>query len=109
SEKVGSGSWSVLQDTSATSKGLGGRPDGSYSYRVRACKASGTGNCSAYSSAKAIAVALTPVVPSLTVPASSQTGSYSVSWSTSSGATHYELSEKVGSGGWSVVQDTSST
>src|SRR5690606_20541703 len=48
-----------------------------------------------------------PPAVTLTLPTSSSTGSYTVSWTSSSGATHYELSEQVGSGSWSVIQDTS--
>src|SRR5690606_21027274 len=112
SEQVGSGSWSVIQDTSATSRNITGKTNGSYSYRVRACAGTGTGNCSAYSATRMITVAIpipTPPVPTLTLPTSSTTGSYTASWTSSSGATHYELGERVGSGSWTVIQDTSAT
>src|SRR5690606_19773390 len=109
-ERVGSGSWSVIQDLAATSRAITGKTDGSYSYRVRACQGSGTGNCSAYSDTKTITVAIpppTPPVPTLTLPTSSTTGSYTASWTTATGATHYELGERIGSGSWTVIQDTS--
>ncbi|MDG6348789.1 hypothetical protein QAA18_08585, partial [Luteimonas sp. 8-5] len=60
SEKVGTGSWSVIQDTSATSRAISGKTDGSYSYRVRACAGTGTGNCSGYSTTKTITVTIPP-------------------------------------------------
>ncbi|MDG6348790.1 hypothetical protein QAA18_08590, partial [Luteimonas sp. 8-5] len=56
-----------------------------------------------------VVTAAPPPVPTLTLPTSSATGSYTASWSSSTGATHYELSEKVGTGSWSVIQDTSAT
>src|SRR5690606_34246928 len=92
------------------SRNISGKTNGSYSYRVRACAGTGTGNCSAYSATGTITVAIpppTPDVPTLTLPTSSTTGSYTASWTSSTGATHYELSEQIGSGSWSVIQDTS--
>jgi hypothetical protein len=108
-ERIGSGGWSVIQDTSATAMSLSGKANGTYGYQVRACAGPGTGNCSGYSATSTITVTLPPAAPTLTVPSTSITGSYSASWSTSSGATHYELSEQVGAGSWSVIQDTSAT
>src|SRR5690606_11748691 len=111
-ERVGSGSWSVIQDLAATSRAITGKTDGSYSYRVRACQGSGTGNCSAYSDTKTITVAIpppTPDVPTLTLPTSSTTGSYTASWTSSTGATPYEPSAQVGGASWSVVQDLAAT
>jgi hypothetical protein len=112
SEKIGSGSWIPVQDDGTTSWNASGKADGSYSYRVRACAGSGTGNCSSYSSTKTITVTNAPTpppTPTLTVPSTSSTGSYTASWTTSTGATHYDLSEQVGSGSWTSIQNTSAT
>jgi predicted phage tail protein len=110
SEQVGGGSWAVIQDTSALSKAISGKANGSYGYRLRACNGSGASYCSAYTATSTISVSIpaTPAVPTLTVPATSSTGSYTASWTTVSNATHYELSELVGST-WTVIQDTSAT
>src|SRR5690606_35343941 len=105
SEKVGRCSWTVVQDTSAITRTVTGKINGSYSYWVRACAGTGTRVCSAYSATKTIAVTLTPPVPALSLPSSSTTGSYTASWTSSTGATHYELSEQVSSGGRRVGKD----
>ena len=107
-EKVGSGTWTTIQNTSATSKLLSGKGNNTYSYRVRACNSSG---CSAYSVVKSTVVLLPPsTAPStFTVPSLDNDGSYSISWSSVSTATYYTLQEKVGSGTWTTIQNTSAT
>ena len=104
-ERVGSGSWSTIQNTSSRSRNISGKGNGTYSYRVRACNGSG---CSSYSSIKSTTVLLPPAnaPTTFTVPSSNSTGSYSVSWSAVSTSTTYTLQEKVGSGSWSTVQNT---
>ena len=65
--------------------------DGTYSYRVRACNDSG---CSNYQTgANGVVVTGPPGVPSsITIPATSATGTYTISWGTASGTvTRYEL------------------
>jgi predicted phage tail protein len=110
---VGAGSWAVVQDDGTTGRSFSAKADGSYGYRVRACAGTGTANCSAYSATGTIAVAATtiatPAVPALTLPATSNTGDYTASWSTVANATHYELSEQVDGGAWAVTDDTSAT
>lgn len=74
--------------------------DGTYYYRVRACNA---GGCSGYftGSTNSVVVRLTPAIPaSITVPATSGTGSYTISWgaSPSGTVTAYELWEATNSG-----------
>ncbi|MFA1262473.1 hypothetical protein ACDI97_13940 [Xanthomonas axonopodis pv. fascicularis] len=46
--------------------------------------------------------------PSLTVPGSSSTGNYTVSWSGVATADSYRLEEQVNGGGWSEVQNAPS-
>ncbi|WP_179957428.1 RHS repeat-associated core domain-containing protein [Exilibacterium tricleocarpae] len=73
-EKSANGSWGTIQDTSATSKTISGKSNGTYSYRVRACNPQ---LCSGYSSAGSIVVGQasqtpenidTPPVPQLQSP-----------------------------------------
>lgn len=45
--------------------------------------------------------------PTINVPSSNTTGTYTVNWNSIAGATFYVLQEKVGSGGWSTVQSSS--
>ena len=73
--------------------------NGAYYYRVRACNTPAA--CSAYrTGTNAISVTLPPGVPgAASVPAYSNTGSYSISWGASSGVlTAYELLESTVSG-----------
>src|SRR3546814_10343142 len=73
---------------------LSGKPDGTYSYRVRACSGTSTSTCGAYSAVDSIIVDAPPDAPLLIVPTGSSNGNYTVSWSTVSGATRYRLDEK---------------
>jgi YD repeat-containing protein len=73
------------------------RANGSYYYRVRACNG---GSCSAYTTGTSpIAVSRPPGTPaSISVPASSTTGTYTISWGTSTGdLTAYQLYESPSS------------
>jgi YD repeat-containing protein len=47
--------------------------------------------------------------PTLTAPATSSTGSYTVSWTTVSGALTYNLQKEMNGGAWASVQNTGST
>lgn len=74
---------------------LSGRGNGQYFYRVRACNSLA---CGAYrTGGNSTSVTLPPGAPaSISVPASSGTGSYTVSWSAASGTlTAYELYESM--------------
>jgi YD repeat-containing protein len=87
----------LVHDGAATGKALSGKANGTYYYRVRACNASG---CSAYrTSGNAVTVTIPPGLPaSITVPSSSTTGSYSISWGAASGTvTAYKLYEATNS------------
>jgi len=104
-QKLGSGSWVTVYTGATTSSTRTVTASGSYTYQVQACNASG---CSAYKASSAVTVTLPPASgPSLTVPASSTTGSYTVSWSAVSGATSYTLQEQVNGGAWATIQTSS--
>jgi hypothetical protein len=47
--------------------------------------------------------------PVLTAPVSSTTGSYPLSWTAVSLATHYELRERLGTGSWSTIHNAAGT
>lgn len=104
-ERLGSGSWAKIHDAAATSRAVSGKSTGSWGYRARACNTS----CGAWSAVATVQVTIPPAVPTLTAPATSSTGSYSVSWTTVATATSYELQERQGSGAWSSIQNTSAT
>ena len=92
--RINSGSWSTLQDNGATSRAESGLSDASYGYRVRACNTVG---CSAYSAVQTAVVSNPQSPPS--VPSSSTSGNYTVSWNTTWG-----LQEQANGGAWTVVQ-----
>ncbi|WP_454831485.1 RHS repeat protein [Pseudoxanthomonas wuyuanensis] len=102
-ESANGGSWTSVQNTASQSKAYSGKAAGSYSYRVKACNPAGCGPTSATATIQAIYPPAT--APTLTVPASSYTGSYTVSWTAVTGATSYQLEEQVGSGSWSLVHN----
>jgi hypothetical protein len=92
-----SGAVTVYNGT-GTSAALSGRGNGTYYYRVRACNTEAA--CSEYrTGGNPIVVTLTPGVPSsISVPSSSTTGNYTISWGTSTGTvTAYQLYEATNS------------
>jgi len=105
-ESANGGAWNEIHNGASTSLGVSGRTTGTYSYRARACNTTG---CGSYSATASIQVTLPPATPSLSVPSSSSTGSYTVSWSSVAHATSYRLEESVDGGGWTEVQNSAST
>lgn len=106
-ERLGSGSWGVIQSGAGTSAAITGRGTGSWSYQVRACNGAG---CGAWSATGTTAVTLPPAnAPTVSSPGSNTTGSYSVSWTAVSGATRYELDQRRNAGAWSKVHDGAAT
>lgn len=83
---------SLVHNSSSTSVAISGRGNGTYYYRARACNGSG---CGSFTSTISVVVALPPSVPgAMSIPSSSGTGSYTVSWGAASGnVTAYELQE----------------
>lgn len=105
-EQTNGGAWSTVQTDAAVSWAATGKGDGSYAYQVQACNDS---NCGPWSAVATTTVALPPAsAPSMSVPTSSATGSYTVSWTTVATATSYELQEQVNGGGWTTIQNASS-
>lgn len=108
-ERLNNGSWTSEATSTSTSITRSGKANGTWGYRVRACLSSDPAHCGAYSGIKSISVAKIPSAPtSLSVPSASNTGNYSVSWSSVSGATTYMLQERTGSGAWTTIQNSSS-
>src|SRR3546814_13277879 len=50
-----------------------------------------------------------PEPPVLTVPAASDDGSFTVSWTSSDGVAQYRLEEQIGSDGWNEIQEGGAT
>lgn len=100
--------WGTIYSGGATSYSQNETTTGTWIYQVQACNASG---CSAFrTSSGGVSVTIPPnSAPSLSVPASSANGSYTVSWSSVSGATTYTLQQQLNGGGWSTSQSSSAT
>lgn len=104
-EQVNGGGWATVLTSGLTSWSTSGRGNGTYSYRAQACNA---GGCGPWSSTGATTVTYPPAAaPSLSVPGSSSTGSYTVNWSAVAGAISYTLQEQVNAGTWGTVQNSS--
>ena len=107
-QQVNAGSWSIVQSSTATHWSTSGEASGAYGYGVQACNAIG---CGPWSATRTVTVTIPspPQTPSLSVPATSGTGSYTVSWSGVSGAASYSLRRRFNGGAWSVVQSSAAT
>ncbi len=92
-----------------TSKGLSGKSNGTYGYRVQACN---VGGCSGWSSTRSISVLLppaTPAAPSLSVIPPDTKPTINATWSAVSTATEYQLQETAPSGSVYSVYDGGAT
>ncbi|MDO1527979.1 DUF6531 domain-containing protein [Fulvimonas sp. R45] len=100
--------WSTIYSGSATSYTQHETTTGTWIYQVEACNSSG---CSIYRvSSGGVTVTIPPAsAPSLSVPATNSSGSYTVSWGSVGGATSYTLQEQVNGGGWSTAYSGSAT
>jgi predicted phage tail protein len=107
-ERLNSGSWSTIHNGTGTSKARTGRTTGTWGYRVRACNASG---CGAYSAIKSTVVTLPPGgAPTLSGPTSAfAPASYTISWTSVSGAASYQLEQRLNSGSWTTVHNGAGT
>ncbi|MDA8647061.1 hypothetical protein N9L54_06495, partial [Porticoccaceae bacterium] len=81
----------TVHNGSGTSKSFSGKSSAVYSYKIRACNA--LGDCGAYSAVKTTRVSRIPSVPALTAPANDSDGAYTVSWTSVTHATSYQLVE----------------
>lgn len=86
----------LVHNGTGKSKLISGKSDGAYYYRVRACNGDA---CGAYRlGSNPTSVLLAGIPSSITVPSSSTTGSYSISWGATNGtATAYRLYEATNS------------
>ncbi|MGH8597818.1 MAG: SpvB/TcaC N-terminal domain-containing protein, partial [Gammaproteobacteria bacterium] len=104
-EKIGTGAWTTIQNTTATSKSFTGKTDATYSYRVRAC---GPVICSAWTVTLSVQVMATPGVPgAITGPATDADGTYSIAWTGSTGnVASYKLEERITGGIFAQIQSS---
>ncbi|GFZ87883.1 RHS repeat protein [Dyella caseinilytica] len=103
--QVNGSTWSPVQSGTGTAYDATGQADGTYSYQVAGCNAAG---CSVWSNTTTATVLLPPASwPTLSGGGTSNSGSYSLSWSGIATSTYYTLQENVNGGGWSTVQSSS--
>ncbi|NKZ40253.1 fibronectin type III domain-containing protein, partial [Oleiagrimonas citrea] len=100
------GSWNNFHTGTGTSYSYTATASGNHKFRVKACNAAG---CSGYKTSGNVDVTLPPNVPTLNVPSTSETGSYSINWSSLSTATSYTLQQQANGGSWSTVYSGSGT
>ena len=105
-ESANGGAWTSVVQTAETSQGFSGKGTGSYAYRVQACNGAG---CGPFSATPAVTVIQRPSAPALSVPGSSTTGNYTVSWNVVAMTVNYRLEQSANGGGWGVIQDDGST
>lgn len=102
SQRAQAGAWSTIFEGAAESFTSTGLVTGTYQFRVRGCRVV----CGEWSNIASVAVELPPTtVPALTVPTTAFNGTYSVSWSASSGAVRFELEESTNGGAWTQVHN----
>ena len=109
-QQINGGAWTTLQSTAATTASVSGEGNGTYGYRVQACYTIGATACSGWSATVSVTVLLPPATaPTLTVPATSSNGAYSVTWAAVGTATSYTLQQQINGGAWSTVQSSAAT
>lgn len=105
-ENVGGAGWNAVLTTGSTSATLSGRANGTFYYGASACN---DGGCGAQGPSTTVLVIRPPSVPSPTVPGSSATGNYTVSWGSIDRASTYLIEESANGGAWSALQNTAAT
>ncbi|GAB3280291.1 RHS repeat-associated core domain-containing protein [Parahaliea aestuarii] len=97
--KLNSGGWVQVHNSSSRTRSESGLANGLYTYRVQAC--TGSFACSGWSGNLSMDVQRPPGTPGgLTLPATSTTGNYSVSWNAVNGVTGYSLIYRKDGGAW---------
>ena len=92
-----------------TSRQISGKGNGTYYYRVRACDGSICGGYRTGSNPTVVTLSVPAPPASITGPSMNTTGNYTISWSSSSGATRYELWESINGGAFAKVHDGTAT
>lgn len=95
-EKGTDGKWNDVYKGSGLYADIAGKIGGDYDYRLAGCTNDGCGKASE------ITVGVAPTKPTLSVPSSTQNGSYTISWSAPKTATYYDLIEYK-NGGWTTA------
>ncbi|WNL47040.1 chitinase N-terminal domain-containing protein [Dyella sp. BiH032] len=107
-QSINGGGWTRVYSGPSTNVTVNATVSGSYTFFVAAGNTNGwSGNLAGSS---AVAVTIPPSgSPSISVPVSSNSGAYTVSWSGVGGAASYTLVEQANGGGWMTVQANGNT
>lgn len=106
-EQINGGGWTQIHNEGATQRGFGGRGSATYGYRVRACNLAG---CSGYSETRSITVLVPPQsAPVVSVPATSTTGEFTVSWNAVTDGAYYVLDQQENTNAWREVYSGGAT
>ncbi|WP_367346186.1 RHS repeat protein [Stenotrophomonas bentonitica] len=106
-ESTNGAGWVVYSELAGNGLSISGKPTGNYAYRVRAGNDAGWGGV--YSNVLSVASLQPPGGTSVSVPTSSNTGSYPVTWNPAALATEYRLEQNHNGSGWVEVQRDGST
>ena len=102
-QSINGGAFGAIYNGPAVSYAYTATVSGTYTYRVRACNATG---CSGYGPMGSSIIVVPPTsAPAISVPGLNNYGNYTVTWTGVGGATRYTLQEQANGGGWSTVQD----
>ncbi|WP_430392069.1 hypothetical protein [Dyella sp. 20L07] len=103
-QSCNNGPWVIVYSGASTATVITPGASATCWYGVYALNASGASAQAGFATVFT-EVTLAPTgAPTLSVPASSNTGSYTVSWSGVAGASSYTLQEQFNGGGWNTVQ-----
>jgi len=103
-QQKGTGNWVTVYSGSATNKVMAGLTTDNYTYRVRAKYNSVLG---VYKTSAVSTIVRTP--ETITVPTTDSDGAFTVSWSSVTGASSYELQQRKGNGSWITVYSGTNT
>ena len=107
-QEINNADWRQVYSGAATTTTLQASVSGNYNYWVAATNAGGWDGVLKASST--VLVTLPPAsAPAISLPATSATGSFAVSWGAVSGATSYTLQGQTNGGSWSTIQTSSAT
>ncbi len=104
------GQTSTVNGTTSTLV-VSNKPTGTYSYSAKICYIQDN-VCSGWSPTATVQVIISvPANPptTFTVPSTDNDGAFSLSWSTVTGATAYELQERINGGLWATIPNTTLT
>jgi predicted phage tail protein len=99
------GAWTTVYSGAASSYAVSGLASGTYSFRAYACVSA---NCASFTAAPASTVVL-PAAPALTVPSTSNSGTFSLTWNPVATATSYQVEQSINYGAWTTIFNSSGT